>query len=186
MTLVSTDPPLHGLRQLLYGTTTIKSFHYVHLSPKSDLGEHGHNDTPAAFSRKFLVIWNVTLFHSLSHTMLSSSIVRFDYPIGHDGNVWSLWKILSKASHDAICDVFDASLLSSSTSDAISSACSCFRLAVAISAACFFLHFVRLFWNHTCNKPMKTFVLKPSVTHLFCKVFEDLFQSTRSTRWNSL
>ena len=29
---------------------------------------------------------------------------------------------------------------------------SCFRFAVAISAACFFLHLVLLFWNHTCNK----------------------------------
>ena len=33
---------------------------------------------------------------------------------------------------------------------------SCFRLAVAISAACFFLHFVRRFWNHTCGKTFQT------------------------------
>lgn len=38
---------------------------------------------------------------------------------------------------------------SSLSSDFISS---CFRLWVAISAACFFLHFVRLFWNHTCEQ----------------------------------
>ena len=55
-------------------------------------------------------------------------------------------------------DIWSRSLLlsddcSSSISElSKSSACSCFFFADAISAACFFLHFVRLFWNHTCKE----------------------------------
>ncbi len=91
--------------------------------------------------------------------------------VGHIGcYVWIWGGALAQWAASSLRNLLAVlkSLSSSSlSSDFISS---CFRLCVAISAACFFLHLVLLFWNHTWEKKEK-------------KILMNIFDHTNSVKY---
>lgn len=65
-----------------------------------------------------------------------------------------------------------------------SASVSCFFLAVAISAACFFLHFVLRFWNHTCVRRRRSSSQVPlhPPTDCMSSTKPDVVQNVRTIR----
>lgn len=109
-----------------------------------------------------VTVWFPTLYAECSTLPCRLSVVLALFILQLNAPRFSLFHCYSPAC-SRYSDIWSRNLLlsddcSSSISEVSkSSACSCFFLADAISAACFFLHFVRLFWNHTYNNNSSLF-----------------------------